>query len=756
MNTENKINEIITLAKQGDAKHQYALGRAYNTGNGIEQDFQKAFMWYTMAAEQGHSFAKKRLKELSKSYQHCSTLIANNPYRILGVYINSSTKEILANKTKVLAYTKVKKQIEMPTDLLVINSIPRTVQTINDSLANLSLPQDKIRHALFWFAKSSPSEEIALNHYKAGEKDKAIEIFSQIESFSSILNISLISLLTGDYSTCIKGYTTLIHTDEYRKQFFNAVVDKTFEIDEYILSQTLIDTLLEHYPDVEWQHIFYENGTDAEDDDYISEKFTTKLIQKIEDEIKKVKSTNNKNALSNFKAGHALIKSTKDAIEKLADMDTLDVRYTVIMDNLADAILQCGINYYNNSDEPDKARKSLVIQEYAQSIAQGSMAKERCDLNVGILLQIISDLPPDVVLADSQTINQLLDSFKRRPASIDSSIKLVKYCAPYIISIKEALGSKNAFYLRISTTIVKAALNNLIEEVNESQSKDIVGNIDIYKVKNTLIQAWTATLYLDKFDLEEEFKEDYLKNRSTLYSFIERINGFSITTSYGIIHQLKKTQEVNFDLRTEVEFFNDCKTEDDYNQYLNKYINPKFEAKAKTKLKAFRREREIKELNNCSTISEVELYIKNHPESEFLKEAREKLAKIEQEEVIFNEFKATISKIKTVDECIAKLKEKDYSTKFTNSLDNQCYRLCKNEDDYLKYLKYFSLHKEDAKKYVNRIIKQYITLGLGTVCLLLFFFTGFSLSLLVASIISINIIIVIWSIDLNFKTKNHE
>ncbi len=50
--------EFSTLAKQGNAKSQYDLGRMYEQGQGVPQDNRVAFEWYRMAAEQGYASAQ--------------------------------------------------------------------------------------------------------------------------------------------------------------------------------------------------------------------------------------------------------------------------------------------------------------------------------------------------------------------------------------------------------------------------------------------------------------------------------------------------------------------------------------------------------------------------------------------------------------------------------------------------------------------------------------------------------------------------
>jgi hypothetical protein len=51
------------LSEQGDAFAQYDLGWMYAKGEGVIQDNAEAVKWFRKAAEQGHSYAQKALKQ---------------------------------------------------------------------------------------------------------------------------------------------------------------------------------------------------------------------------------------------------------------------------------------------------------------------------------------------------------------------------------------------------------------------------------------------------------------------------------------------------------------------------------------------------------------------------------------------------------------------------------------------------------------------------------------------------------------------
>ena len=62
MNTKNvDVEAIKGDAEGGFAEAQITLGELYWMGNGVSQDYEKAFFWYKQAAEQGHTPAQNSL-----------------------------------------------------------------------------------------------------------------------------------------------------------------------------------------------------------------------------------------------------------------------------------------------------------------------------------------------------------------------------------------------------------------------------------------------------------------------------------------------------------------------------------------------------------------------------------------------------------------------------------------------------------------------------------------------------------------------
>lgn len=52
---------FLSAAGQGHANSQIALGRMYETGQAVEQNYEKSIYWWTQAAEQNNPLAKMKL-----------------------------------------------------------------------------------------------------------------------------------------------------------------------------------------------------------------------------------------------------------------------------------------------------------------------------------------------------------------------------------------------------------------------------------------------------------------------------------------------------------------------------------------------------------------------------------------------------------------------------------------------------------------------------------------------------------------------
>lgn len=484
--------------------------------------------------------------------------IKNNPFRILGVHVNASIRDIKANEAKAKAFLNVGRDVTYPCDFnQLLSSIQRTAEMMASANSQLTLPNEKIKHALFWFAKVTPLDEIAFNHLANGNAEQTMGIWKKKECFSSLLNTSTQALAQGHVLKAVDAMMTLLESETYRQNFIKSVIDETFQITEEELVHTYLDALI---PDSIYPLLELSTLSDKYKG-YIKDKLVAPVIADIESEVTKAKSIKRENASARYNAGVQLMNLAKDKLTELKKLLVgSDMRYQIIADKLGLEILQCGIDYYNNSEDADAAHKAMKLQNYAQSVVIGQMAKDRCKQNTDILKKIIAELPPMEVLEEDRAIRKELERFCNLPDKIQYAIELLRNTRPYFRIIRKQLGRNNSYYLKLSTKIVGYALHNIIEEINTTQ-KEIEEYVDILlldspymdiivkalkrarlvdeelskRLRPVLRESWKAIKLMDKFDIEYEFKNRrYLTNRESLVKMCEKMS-IAADKEYAII-----------------------------------------------------------------------------------------------------------------------------------------------------------------------------------------------------------------------------
>ncbi len=439
-------------------------------------------------------------------------LVSNNAFRVLGVYANASKKEITANSTKLKAYLKVGKSVEFPSDMSnLLGPVVRTTESIDAALAKLNLPEDKILQALFWFVDITPLDKAALSNIAAGEFEKATEILDKRECLSSWWNNGVLDFVDNNPEGAVINFSNLIHDNDYRDEFVSLVCGETFSINESELAHKFIDALLEEIPAGELYSMFVANVNEPEDCEYLKGKAVEYPISKINSAIEKAKDVDRTDANANHNTGLGLINSTQVPLKVVKDLlGENDLTYQHVADNLAQAILQCGINYFNNSDEPESIEKALYIQQYAQNIAVGAIVKERCQKNVAILKKQKEE---GAIKDDLEFLAEALKSFHNGTKSIAATKMFINQCKPHLDNIKSASGASNDLYLQISSAIANNALSAVINVVNIAQ---ISQNHDISALSSTISSAQKCMDLIGTLDMTSQERNHFSKNKTSL------------------------------------------------------------------------------------------------------------------------------------------------------------------------------------------------------------------------------------------------
>lgn len=453
--------------------------------------------------------------------------IVNNPFRILGVYANARPAEIVSNCDDIEAYISIGQTVSFDLDFNnLMPQVLRTADSVSNAKKQINLPKDKLMHALFWFIKDSSSAH-AVNYLKKGDFDNAYEVFDIEESFASRINKAVAALIQNDdLGLAIANITEIIHDSDdlgLRDDFVKSICGDAFSITEDELAHLYIDTLLEEKDAQELLNLFIENGVSQDDDDYLKEKVINEPISRINAEIAKAKAVQRDDADANYRAGKALMNNTKSdlaLVKKL--LGATDMKYQILADDLADTILQCGVNYYNNTQDDDSIDKTMVLQKYACKIAVGKMCKDRCNQNVAILEKRKEE---EVIGVDLLFIVNEIQSYQIKGASIENARNLVNNTVPHLNNIKSKLGSSNEVYLQVSSAVANNAMGMLIAVINNAQKLSML-SLDVLQSKiNSAISVMNLIGGLDMTSAE---RSRYNTNMSSLSKLKLSISALAI------------------------------------------------------------------------------------------------------------------------------------------------------------------------------------------------------------------------------------
>lgn len=643
-------------------------------------------------------------------------LITHNPYRLLGVFSNSPTKEKVANMGKMKAFLKVGKAVSFPLDLAgILPPIERTEELVSEADTKLALPAEQLKHAQFWFIKESPIDEVAFNNLMSGDIDKAIEIWSKKDNASSLQNRIVCALIKDDLAAVCDLAEKLYA--QFTDSFVSTVAGDTVKIDnpEYDFIDNLSDAIgvnkvLAHVNNSEWRN-------------HLSGKAISPLINTLKAAIETARANRVDGPVASYRAGIKLMNETKSTLQQLKKIASPhDLQYQMVVDQLANEILQCGIDYYNESDDNDAAYKAMTIQRYAQSIAVGSLAKERCEENTRILEEIIEKLPPKEILSEFNALMDLIKDFvegkkepepepdpnedsnravlrilnayhrsnplydhlmgPQLPDASDEINKLLEKARPYIIAIKEKVSVHESHVIEVCTILANVVLSKSIDSINKAQkileheaqkikssyslpSEVTKYNTLLHKFSVILAHNWYVISELRLLPLSNEFVTSRLNPNEQALANISK--GLPVSRP-----NVDKTLYY-----TDDEYYKNCSSYSSFATYIERYPNGRHTQDARNKMRSIE-EREIK---LCLSKKEYENFIKKYPNSVFRKTAEKSIEELEFKSCkSYQEFVYFVKSHPNSDHCSeAERKIKDIETK--------AYNACHSYNDYVGFIK---------------------------------------------------------------------
>lgn len=460
--------------------------------------------------------------------------ILNNPYRIAGILSNASAREIQARRGKIIAFAKVGKEITSEYDFSFLSSIQRTNSIIEKAFSDIEQNQNKVVHSLFWFTNLNPIDNTAIQHLITGNKEKAIEIWDKLtdekevtsKNFSAFNNIGTLYLLENSKEEIKQGITAkikLIESESFQ-DFVHTVADETFSIDKNKQIEIFIDELLtqfkQKYSTAETMELFSNcNGTTQK---YLSKKFTEEPIHKIEVQIEQCTKKRAKDKINAYKFATDLYSNTKSELTLLKSIvGNSNLQYKMLADNIAKEILQCSVDYFNESQEQDKSNnyleEAMKLAKLAESIAVNDATKNKVKENISTLQEMKDRELSEIVMF----LNSVKEAYAENEREIRQEVKKMEET-----DILLRMGHKTINWVAVE--------ENIKNSINWGNVNDLVSGIltdkNLKKIKDS-----------DKAEAKKEFwelinwTEDNSLKSSTITRIIEKYKSISPKLNFEII-----------------------------------------------------------------------------------------------------------------------------------------------------------------------------------------------------------------------------
>lgn len=461
-----------------------------------------------------------------------TSLLANNPYRILGVYGSSSLKERISNKNRISAFLKVGKNISFPTDLnLVLGDLHRTKELVVEAESKINFPEGQLAYALFWLIQKDSFDTIAINHLLNGNLLKSKEIFQKRDSFVSDINLAVISLIDSDLVETVNRIFSILHNPSKWSDFVVTVSgeDQVCSTDDVV--KMLTDIFEEEIGLTQLVEVYSQSKEVLNNErsivkDKLGKKIQVVVKNEIERSDKIISAANSSKEYVNealrFKS------AVQHSIETLQSYFEISEGYRqVVCDEVAetiDRLINCASNEIDHSVNIPLIKQLL---EYAQSISISNVVKEQLSSTIEAVTQLEEIL---CIKPQLDAIKKELDKASACSPDINVAEKLFSVVLPYLDQIQEKVGAQNKVYLLTSSSVVQVVMGIVVTALNNLQNgmtrdKILYGNCEaIFNQAVNLLQR------LKPLPSSEKVRNLLDKNLSTIKAEVAQIRNAKIQT----------------------------------------------------------------------------------------------------------------------------------------------------------------------------------------------------------------------------------
>ena len=331
-------------------------------------------------------------------------IILDNPFRVLGVYANSSYREIVASVSKATKFMEVGRKVDYPLDLPnvknlnVKSNLTHSLADLDNALALISNSEEGLKYAQFWFLRMTPLDDEAFEYLFTGDYDLALSAWYSDENLSSLQNRIIISLWKGDFKSALQDAEKLYKL--FPKEFLKAVDSKgTLVKSAADLVQSFVATLVAYLSPKELLDSIPSSFLGDFIVPTISEDAITKIdkaLQDAQDQLDMLNSEGRKaeSSLPGKGIGGKLLNDIDDELNVLKKVSAPDnPRLQLTSDRLANMLYECSIDEFNI--RKFSPTYSVKLLQNALELSNNSVDKEEINSKIALFQKKTGKLQPE-------------------------------------------------------------------------------------------------------------------------------------------------------------------------------------------------------------------------------------------------------------------------------------------------------------------------------------------------------------------------
>lgn len=350
-------------------------------------------------------------------------LVLRNPFRILGLPVTASSREIAKRVSDLEMFAELGKDKTYPYDFPDLGDIDRSMEAIKDAARRIELPEMRVFHSFFWFRDGDTVDELAfecLTNFELLEADgvwtKQFEKHSGIGKVSWRINRGAFSIwMSGDLEDSGTVYfeqalqdIAFASEDLYDEAI--ASIPGASQVSPQRVRDLIADALIEiavrsseqvYGPNAirMTEHCLYFHDQTLE---YIAAKITKPLTNAIQDAVDRSKAKRDEGtSIDDLRRKNGLSKVEHIIYELRDSLGESDPSFQAVANSFADEVIACAINAINSHKAVPTA---LVLAEWAAELpSYGQTRKWLLEQRGKIFTwdpDYVSEDDPDEELAD--------------------------------------------------------------------------------------------------------------------------------------------------------------------------------------------------------------------------------------------------------------------------------------------------------------------------------------------------------------------